>query len=398
MTPSIIENLQEDNFEVLTPLEYQANRTIVLRNIDSIISTVDEEELKLDVEQRNEWIKVQEIVKIPNAPKILKIKVENAEMANTALEKGVMVYNLFVPPSAVSKDTFVRLDICFRCYSYSHKSNDCPTPTVIVCSECAEVTHSYRECRNSRKKCINCKGEHRTLAAKCPIRKKLIQEKAKTLRERSRSRSRNRNITYAQAVANNQTQQPINPQFLDRTDYVKIVSSIVYAHTIEGICPGTFHRNVEEMYKLNGLPMVKFPDYIPPPNLDPSKVEEEINKMRRQTENAQEQSEMEINIITERAKRARASTSPKEIEQKQKQRREETYEETSVEDEMQATAQPPRPSTPLKATKKEWSLPAPIRTEEEASLEEISYKNLQDRSEKHPGPTVILKSGSMNAI
>ena len=84
MTPSVKENLLKDKSEVLTPLEFQANGTIVLRNIDSIISMVDTDELKSDIEQRNEWLKVQEVIKIPTAPKILKVRAENAEMAKFA--------------------------------------------------------------------------------------------------------------------------------------------------------------------------------------------------------------------------------------------------------------------------------------------------------------------------
>ena len=195
MTPSVKENLLKDKSEVLTPLEFQANGTIVLRNIDSIISMVDTDELKSDIEQRNEWLKVQEVIKIPTTPKILKIRAENAEMAKIAEEKGVLVYNLFVPPTSVSRDTFIHLDICFRCYSYKHRTNECPTPNVVICSECADNTHTYRNCTNNWKKCINCQGDHRTLAARCPKRKELIQEKSKIIRERSRSRSKNRNIT-----------------------------------------------------------------------------------------------------------------------------------------------------------------------------------------------------------
>ena len=265
-TPSVKENLLRDNFEVVTPLEFQANRTIVLRNIDSIITTIDSDELKEDLEQRNDWLKVQEVIKIPTAPKILKIRTENAEMVRAAEEKGILIYNMSVPPSSISRDTFVRLDVCFRCYSFHHKTNDCPTPNVVICSECADNTHTYRNCNNNWKRCINCQGDHRTLAAKCPKRKELIQERAKIIRERSRSRSRGRNITYAQAAAsNNQQQVPLNPQLFNREDYVKIVSSIVYAHTIEAVVPGTFHQNVKKMYKLNGLPAVKFPDYVPLP-------------------------------------------------------------------------------------------------------------------------------------
>ena len=39
------EKLKQDHFK-MTPPEYNANRTIVLRNIDSLITTVDTDDLR----------------------------------------------------------------------------------------------------------------------------------------------------------------------------------------------------------------------------------------------------------------------------------------------------------------------------------------------------------------
>ena len=117
----------------------------------------------------------------------------------------MLIYNLFVPPTSIDKETFVRIDICCKCFSYEHKMNDCHSPNVIVCSECAAVNHRFKDCTSNIKKCTNCDGPHHTLAEKCPVRKNLVKEKAKKIRERSRSRSMSRNAnTYAQAVAGKQ--------------------------------------------------------------------------------------------------------------------------------------------------------------------------------------------------
>ena len=53
---------------------------------------------------------------------------------------------------------------------------------------------------------------------------------------------------------------------------------------MEGILPGTFHETIKEMYEINGLPPVNFPAYIPPPNVDPENVNEEIRKIRESIE------------------------------------------------------------------------------------------------------------------
>ena len=40
------------------------------------------------------------------------------------------------------------------------------------------------------------------------------------------------------------------------------MSAIVYSDYVEAIAPGTFQKNMSEMYKLNGLKPINFP--IPP--------------------------------------------------------------------------------------------------------------------------------------
>ena len=285
LSTSIKDKLKKDHFEVYIPPEYNANHTIVLRNVDSLISEVENEELKTDLERRNEWIKVTDIIKIPNAPKIIKVRVETTEMVKKAVESGLLIWNQSIPPTSIQKEIYVFLTICYKCYSFEHKTEDCPTPSVIICSECASPSHSYRDCTATVKKCINCQGEHRTLAAKCPIRKNLIKEKEKNIRERSRSRSRQR--TYAEATSSKPKETVRETSGISREDQIKISSSIQYAHMVEGVLPGTFNITVAEMYRLNGLPQVKFPNYTPPPNVDKDKIQEEIDKMKRAFEEAQ---------------------------------------------------------------------------------------------------------------
>ena len=282
LTKNIRETLMKANFEVTTPPEYTANRTVVLRNIEALITSVENEELKQDIERRNDWAKISEIIKIPNAPKILKLRMENTDMVKRATENGMLLYNQSVPAYNISKEIYVYLEMCYICYSYDHKTTDCPTPELKVCSECGNHGHRYRQCTNLTKKCLNCAGEHRTMAARCPTRKQLLKNKEKEIRERSRSQSRQRTTSYAQVVKNDQQQHQFQDQqaMSSREDYIKVISSIQYAHMIEGIVPGSFHHNIREMYRLNGLPPVKFPEYIPPPNVDPSQINEEIRKIK----------------------------------------------------------------------------------------------------------------------
>ena len=203
LTSNMKDKFSRDGFEILTPPEHNANRTFVLRNIDSLITTIDNEELKSDLEERNQWMRITDIIKIPNAPKILKVQCENSEMVRKATESGVLIYNQSIPATSIEKEIFINLIPCYKCYSYEHKTQDCPSPNLQICSECSSTTHTFRDCRSQNKSCINCNGNHRTLAAKCPIRREIIKQRSKEVRERSRSRSRARpttNATYAQAT------------------------------------------------------------------------------------------------------------------------------------------------------------------------------------------------------
>ena len=46
LTQSVNEALKKENFEIQVPPEYVANKIILIRNVDSMVSSVDAEELK----------------------------------------------------------------------------------------------------------------------------------------------------------------------------------------------------------------------------------------------------------------------------------------------------------------------------------------------------------------
>ena len=57
-----------------------------------------------------------------------------------------------------------------------------------ICSICAKVGHTYSSCKENKEKCINCQGKHRTLAARCPERRKIIKDKLRERRKQSTTR------------------------------------------------------------------------------------------------------------------------------------------------------------------------------------------------------------------
>ena len=110
---------------------------------------------------------------------------------------------------------------------------------------------------------------------------------------------------------------------------------------VEGVLPGSFKETVEEMYRLNGLPHVKFPDYTPPPNIDKDQVQEEMEKMRKAFAKAQkeETTEDREDQMEEETTKKRMITPPQEQRQAKSKREEaEPIPEPEEENIEQATA------------------------------------------------------------
>ena len=82
------------------------------------------------------------------------------------------------------------------------------------------------------------------------------------------------------------------------------------------------------MYELNGLPEIIFPDYIPPPNVEPQRIEEEIQKKSRQLDiqTTREDTETQLQMETERVKRPRNREPSNETDPpKQKPKKEDNF-------------------------------------------------------------------------
>ena len=193
-------------------------------------------------------------------------------MAQKALHNGIIILNQKINGKNIEKEIFVRLTPCYNCYGYEHKTNECPKEKQTLCSYCSEAGYKHTECNKENPQCINCGGNHRTLAASCKVRKDLIKERSREVRARSRSRSQTRQnmqTTYANTAAevtNNRQTQRQNDSAIGSVSkgetkemITKIITSIAFAYYMEAITPGTFQKNIDEMFKINNLPRVNFP-------------------------------------------------------------------------------------------------------------------------------------------
>ena len=283
-------------YEVVPPIEYNALKTVVAKNLGYMIVSYTDTEIIESIETLNEWAEVESVFRIPVTSKMLKVRFKNNQMAQQAMQKGMVILHQYIPPTSIEKEIFVKLVPCRNCYGYDPRDKDCMQEKKVRCPYCAGE-HMQRECTTTEPKCINCGGQHRTLAAACRIRKEIIKNKSKEYRERSKSRKRQQEsyatavrtgATYASTSATNAaTQNPdTTPLTAEETKLIvtTIMSAVVYAQYMEAVEPGSYQKNIDEMYKLNGLPPVKFP---------PPKMTETVTKVCRELfqQQAREQEE-----------------------------------------------------------------------------------------------------------
>ena len=111
--------------EIQFPPEYEAARTVMIRNVDSVISQMTENEIVHKIETDTN-LKVKKLTKIPNSSHLLKIMFQTTTMADRVIEKGVKVGFQYFHKANVEKEMFVSIIPCYRCYSYRHMKKNCP--------------------------------------------------------------------------------------------------------------------------------------------------------------------------------------------------------------------------------------------------------------------------------
>ena len=174
--------------EVMYLPEYEAERTVILKNVDAMIAALSEEEITQHIAKQ---YKTKKIVKIPN-------RKSSAQSCFSILRDGrsggkgwLTIHFQKFDKRNIEKEVFIPVVPCYRCYSYEHQERACPKPAEYkICSNCSELGHTYDQCCTSILKCINCSKDHRTLAAKCSVRKGITRSKINERRARSLSTAR----------------------------------------------------------------------------------------------------------------------------------------------------------------------------------------------------------------
>ena len=250
----------QHDLEIIDPPELNAKRTLVVTQADKHIMAKSAEDLKAEIQRTKPNLKITEVVHLPKAKSVFKVKMESSLMVRRCLEDGLLIFGQSFPTTALSQDVFISLPQCMKCYSYDHVKKNCPQPdSYTICSNCSSTSHTYRNCASALKKCISCEGDHPTLAARCPTRKGMTQAKAKDLREQSRVRS---GVSYASATFNNNTRPQASPSAWKKplADQTTIINTaLIQANIADAAKPGCFQSVLDLIYKANGLTPVIIP-------------------------------------------------------------------------------------------------------------------------------------------
>ena len=78
----------ERGLEIQYPPEYEAARTVLIRNVDSTISALNEQEIRNYIDKD---LKVKQVIKIPNSEHLLKIVFNSTEDADKVVRDGLLI-------------------------------------------------------------------------------------------------------------------------------------------------------------------------------------------------------------------------------------------------------------------------------------------------------------------
>ena len=131
-----IMKLKKKDFDLNIPPQLRAKKTIIIKGLDKRVSTNnDEDTLLKEIESRNEWATVEQVVKFPNIPYMLKVRFTDISMAKKAIDQGIKILWFSIPSHQVEEENFIPITPCWNCYHYDHTVKDCPNKETMFCSE-----------------------------------------------------------------------------------------------------------------------------------------------------------------------------------------------------------------------------------------------------------------------
>lgn len=255
-------NLLTADFDIANSPELDAKKSVIIKQLDDEIYNANISELIVNLESNNAVV-CNNVYKLP-VRGMMKIRFTDISMVTLACERGLLAFGYSITKYQIEQERFNRIIPCWTCYKYTHKRNRCPTPNICICSECAELGHTFKSCTNTFKKCINCNEPHRTLASKCKVRKQLIRELENVNNKNKQSGTQDIQLAVKQAVQNT-LKDPLNlpnqnkMQISTNTEAVGTLC-FIYGHLKSLYCPEKFEDFTNIALSANNLPNIHIPD------------------------------------------------------------------------------------------------------------------------------------------
>jgi len=243
--------------------EQMAERSLFIKRLDSVAGSHSAEEIKHELHQNHTWLQITEVHKIKNFTHIIKIVCSTSEMANQAIEQGLLLFYTRISPTQITKEKFTPLQTCFKCYKVNdHNTSDCPQ-TQTKCSICSQPGHAFSECKSNNRICLNCpppNNQHGTMYHGCPYRKDQQKkaEEQKQQRLDSQTNDTYRNIVKTTIKETQKTApQPTQNLILTQDIQVKLAACIIEAHITAFLYGKNYneivHYNLKKNFNLENM-------------------------------------------------------------------------------------------------------------------------------------------------
>jgi len=256
-------------------MHIKAKRSVIIKRVDSHILVNSDSDITSELNARNELLDVVDVYKFVGA-NILKVTFSNQVMASRCIEKGLKMFNLFVPPADIHQEEYYNVKMCYRCFALdSHFTHQCTKPSNYkICSNCSGTDHTFRTCVSSDKRCLHCDGSHSAISFACPERKAIVQRM-----KASNAKAVIPDPLPVQSVHANPWKNSSPPSTGVHVDQMVVVSVVclVVSSARDLESPGCFKQVLAELQSANGVPNfkmgnVELPDFRSLLNASPATV------------------------------------------------------------------------------------------------------------------------------
>ena len=122
LEPPTIKALKGISLEPILSPPILALRTLTLKSIPDYVAGKSAEEISAEIRAKNSYFRrAPEVIKLPNARRVIKIVTPNTVVANKVLENGLILFNIKIPTFNINREKYEHVNACMKCY----KLEDC---------------------------------------------------------------------------------------------------------------------------------------------------------------------------------------------------------------------------------------------------------------------------------